>query len=155
MLKHAGSIETHFHLAYEHLVGLHVCAFSPEYNNREQKDLMPCQDLFGSNATPEGGCFGRADGCITSIESQKSTGALHGHSQLHVQCLHQHTPLRDIFHQITKGNTTIVQDYLRYKSHVCRKEYADPTEWKKRQCQREDDWPEYTKSLELVSVPSF
>ena len=82
------------HLAYEHLFGVRVCPRCPDCNNADNEDAKPCQDIFGSNATPEGGIFGRIDGIFTSIEAQKSAGSLHAHSQLHVQCIHQHTSLR-------------------------------------------------------------
>ena len=42
----------------------------------------PCQDLFGSNATSEGGILGRSDAVYTSIEAQTSTGSLHAYSQV-------------------------------------------------------------------------
>ena len=70
-------------LTYEHLFGMRVCGFCPDCNNGEQGS--PCSDLFGSNAFPEGGIFGRIDAGYTSIEAQKSTGSLHAHSQLFVQ----------------------------------------------------------------------
>ena len=97
-------------LAYEHLFGLRVCPFCPDCNNAESGDTVPCQDFFGSNATPEGGIFGRVDGAISSIEAQKSAGSLHKHSQLHVQCVHQHTPLREIFADISGGNRALVEE---------------------------------------------
>ena len=84
-------------LAYEHLFGVRVCARCPDCNNADNSEVEPCQDIFGSNATPEGGIFGRIDGIFTSIEAQKSAGSLHAHSQMHVQCVHQHTPhARDV-----------------------------------------------------------
>ena len=52
------------------------------------------------------------DGAISSIEAQKSAGSLHKHSQLHVQCVHQHTPLREIFADISGGNRALVDKYL-------------------------------------------
>ena len=56
----------------------------------------PCQDLFGSSARAEGGVVGRVDAAFTSIEAQKSTGGLHAHSQVFVQCLHQHAAVWEI-----------------------------------------------------------
>ena len=55
--------------------------------------------------------FGRIDACYTSIEAQKSTGSLHAHSQVFVQCLHQHTSLRDILNILRHDGTDIVQSY--------------------------------------------
>jgi hypothetical protein len=81
---------------YEYIFGMRVCAFCPDcaiYDN-------PCQDIFGSNAMPEGASFGRIDAGYSSVEAQKSTGSLHAHSQLFVQCLHQHTPLAEILSRL-------------------------------------------------------
>ena len=52
-------------LIHEYLFGLRICPQCPDCNNGVQSS--PCQDLFGSNATAEGGIFGRADGIYTSI----------------------------------------------------------------------------------------
>ena len=41
-------------LAYEHLFGVRVCARCPGCNNADNSEVEPCQDIFGSNATPEG-----------------------------------------------------------------------------------------------------
>ena len=84
-----------------HLFGLRTCPNCPRCSHSEQ--MSPCQDLFGSNAAPEGGVFGRVDACYVSIEAQKSTGALHAHCQVFVQCLHQHTPLDRIFELVRKN----------------------------------------------------
>ena len=70
-------------LAYEFLFGLRFCPFCPDCNNG--KNSVPCQDLFGSSSTAEGGIFGRLDAVFTSIEAQKSKGSLHAHSQLFLQ----------------------------------------------------------------------
>ena len=51
--------------------------------------------MFGSHAKPEGGILGRVDAVYMSIEAQTSTGSLHAHSQVVVQCLHQHTCLSE------------------------------------------------------------
>ena len=85
-------------LAYEHLFGMRVCPNCPHCNHDEA--VSPCQDLFGSNAKAEGGVFGRIDAGYTSFEAQKSTGALHAHSQLFVQCLHQHKPLSEVLQSL-------------------------------------------------------
>ena len=55
------------YLALEYLVGIRICDKCPDCNNGENN--TPCQDLFGSSATPEGGVFGRADGVCISIEA--------------------------------------------------------------------------------------
>ena len=115
----------------------------------------PCQDLFGSSATAEGGVFGRIDAGYTSIEAQKSTGSLHAHSQLFVQCLHQHTPLREVLEAIRKRPKALVQRYLDYKAHVCRQVYADATEADNALKDREAAWPEYKDTNFIMTQPAY
>ena len=142
-------------LAYKYLFGMRVCPACPDCNNKESGSGAPCQDIFGSNATPEGGVFERADGGFTSIEARKTAGSLHAHSQLHVQCLHQNTPLREIFNSVIPNNETLVQKYLDYKSHVCREVYADPEAWSARQEETEAAWPEYENAIDIVTSPAY
>ena len=65
-------------LTFKHVFGLRCCPNCPHCN----VGGSPCQDVFGSSATAEGGCFGRIDAVFTSIEAQKSTGSLHAHSHV-------------------------------------------------------------------------
>lgn len=141
--------------AYEHLFGLRVCVHCPDCNNGEY-GTSPCQDLFGSNAMSEGGVFGRIDAGYTSIEAQKSTGSLHAHSQLFVQCLHQHTPLAEIMHILRSRCSHLVQDYLVYKGRVCRQVYARTYEsLKQRLHELGKQWPEYSSSTTMISRPEY
>ena len=80
------------HLTCSHLFGMNVCQTCPDCNCSAE----PCQDMFGSNAKAESGILGRVDAVYTSIEAQQSTGGLHAHSQVVVQCSHQHICLFDI-----------------------------------------------------------
>ena len=73
----------------QHLFGIDVCQNCPDCNIV----IQPCQDLLGGNATPEGGILGRVDAVSAPVEAQTSAGSLHSHSQVFVQCLHQHTYL--------------------------------------------------------------
>lgn len=114
-------------LTFQHLFGVNFCPHCPSCNHTSSQ-RTPCQDLFGSNATAEGGIFGRVDAVYTSIEAQKSTGSLHAHSQVFVQCLHQHTNLYQIMEKIREKPDGIVQEYLRYKEHVCRQVYSEETD---------------------------
>ena len=57
-------------MTFSHLWGMCVCQNCHDCNNSAE----PCQDMFGSNATSEGGIVGRVDAVYTSIEAQKSTG---------------------------------------------------------------------------------
>ena len=109
-------------LAYEHLFGMRVCPNCPHCNHGD--DARPCQDVFGSNAKAEGGVFGRIDAGYTSFEAQKSTGSLHAHSQLFVQCLHQHEPLSEVLKALST-KPDLVDKYLKYKEHVCRQVFCD------------------------------
>jgi hypothetical protein len=141
-------------LTYEHLFGMRVCGFCPDCNNGEHG--RPCQDLFGSSANPEGGIFGRIDAGYTSIEAQKSTGSLHAHSQLFVQCLHQHMPLEEIFRHVRNRGDGLVQEYLKYKAHVARQIYADCSEEAAERLQAvEKEWPEFKGEHKLCSRPSY
>ena len=140
--------------AYEYLFGMRVCPFCPHCNNSSHG--RPCQDLFGSNALAEGGIFGRIDAGYTSIEAQKSTGSLHAHSQLFVQCLHQHTPLAEIMLYLKQTKDHLVKDYLVYKERVCRQVYARADEHtEKRLWENEKSWPEYAQSTLMISRPSY
>ena len=140
--------------AYEYLFGMRVCLFCPDCNNGVNS--QPCQDLFGSNAMAEGGIFGRIDAGYTSVEAQKSTGSLHAHSQLFVQCLHQHTPLAEILDILKTKRSHLVRDYLVYKGHVCRQVYACTNEaLKERLCELEKKWPAYVDATELISRPEY
>ena len=147
-------------LAYEHLFGMRVCPNCPHCNHDERDN--PCQDCFGSNATPEGGVFGRIDAGYTSFEAQKSTGSLHAHSQLFVQCLHQHEPLSEVLKQLTL-KPELAEKYLKYKEHVCRQVYADENlvkSWDNgrgqgRRREVERDWPEYSNTSVLVETPTY
>ena len=103
-------------LTFKYLLGVNYCSNCPDCS----VSADPCQDLFGSSVQAEGGIFGRVDAIFTSIEAQKSTGSLHAHSQVFVQCLHQHTPLWEILKQLKKGAGSMFNDYLNYKAHVCR-----------------------------------
>ena len=67
--------------------------------------------MFGSVATALGGIFGRIDAMFTSIEAQQSTGSLHAHSQLFIQCLHQHISLDDIIAILQKTYSGSVEKY--------------------------------------------
>ena len=99
--------------------------------------------MFGSNATAEGGIFGRVDAVYTSIEAQKSTGSLHAHSQVFVQCLNQHTSIYQILDELKAKPDSIVKEYLRYKEHVCRQVYSENTEdTNAKLAEAESEWPE-------------
>ncbi len=143
-------------LAYEHLFGMRVCPNCPHCNHDEA--VSPCQDLFGSNAKAEGGVFGRIDAGYTSFEAQKSTGALHAHSQLFVRCLHQHKPLSEVLQSFT-DRPELVEKYLKYKEHVCRQMFSSEAmvkTWDEgRRVEMESKWPEYSEETALLETPAY
>ena len=67
-----------FHVAVRvvlaQLLGIRMCPDCPHCN----KGASPCQDIFGSNAEPQGGIIGRCDAIFGAVETQKS-GTLHYH----------------------------------------------------------------------------
>ena len=140
-------------LLLEYIFGVRFCDACPDCSH--SKCFHPCMDLFGSNATPEGGVFGRVDGVYISIEAQKSSGSLHFHAQVFVQCLHQHCSLEEIYKQMCSNPMFDVSEYLRYAEHVTRQVYADPDGFTTRRNEIEETWPEYKTSLELVTTPSY
>ena len=95
------------------------------------------------------------DAWLTSIEAQKSKGSLHAHSQLFVQCLHQHTPLADVLRVFRQNRGDLVRKYLVYKAHVCRECYADSPQASARRELREKEWPEYKAHRDLHTLPAM
>ena len=98
-------------LVCEYVLGMRVCPRCPFCNHTstcasEDSYLVHCQDLFGNNAYSDGGIFGRCSGISLSVEAQKSAGALHAHSQAHIQCLHQHLPLAELVQKIRSSSQT-------------------------------------------------
>ena len=90
------------------------------------------------------------------IEAQQSTGSLHAHSQLFIQCLHQHISLDDIIAILQHNYAGFVEHYLTYKSHVCRQVYDTPTnELEETLDTHETTWPEYKESSVLINVPAY
>ena len=50
----------------------------------------------------------------------------------------------------------LVKEYLRYKTHVCREEYATVEAWEeRRRDQTENEWPEYRNCVSLVSQRQY
>eukprot|EP00971_Amphidinium_carterae_P333709 6468568-Amphidinium_carterae.1 len=113
----------------------------------------PCADAFGSNATATGGVLGRVDAVYGAIECQKG-GTLHGHFQLFLQCLHQHTPLINI--ATHKRLAELCKEYGAYNAHVRHMTYVDKDMWTaKKQAEIEDDWPEYKQSTLMLCRPQY
>ena len=140
-------------LALRHLFGLRSCPFCPECNSDRFSGVV-CQDVFGSSAEPEGCIFGRVDAIYGSIENQKA-GVLHMHMQVFVQCLHQHTPLKEVMEKMAGSAEPILEGYLRYKSHVSATSYDDLPKWTLEREGIESQWPVNADDLHLVSRPAY
>ena len=96
------------------------------------------------------------DAVYTSIEAQKSTGSLHAHSQVFVQCLHQHTSIYDLLQILREKPDNIIKEYLNYKSHVCRQVYTEDSEIVDNKLTiAESQWPEYKSNTMLTSIPGY
>ena len=140
-------------LTYEHLFGMRLCNHCP---NCSSSPHTPGQYLFGSNAESDGGIFGRIDAGYSSIEAQNYSGSLHAHSQLFVQCLHQHTSLREILAMVRKDGDEIVTDYLKYNAWVCRQVHMTPEEQLHADLSEcEKQWPEFKEDTHLISTPNY
>ena len=141
-----------------HLFGVRTCPDCPRCNEGD----TPCQDLFGSNAVPGGGIFGRVDAYFVSIEAQKSIGSLHAHCQVFIQCLHQHTPLQEVFEiirdDVNDRGKQVMKEYLEYKERVCRQVYSermDADVIDKNLDEAEKSWPEFKTEGGLLCRPTF
>eukprot|EP00959_Pyramimonas_sp_CCMP1952_P333029 6973593-Pyramimonas_sp.AAC.1 len=95
---------------------------------------------------PGGGAFGRVDAYYASIEAQKSTGSLRAHCQVFIQCLHQHTPLEEVFEIVRED----AQD--RGKKIV---EGVSAEEISRRLEEAEKSWPEFKDEGGLHGRPAF
>ena len=143
-------------LLLEHLFGVRTCPACPDCNHRDT-GTEPCQDERGSNATVVGGVFGRMDAAYITIEAQKSTGSLHGHCQCFVQCLHQHTPLQEIFQLGCDRLAALRVAYLEYSGHVMHGTYAghDAEAIAKGIADAEASWPEHKDAMALIQIPAY
>eukprot|EP00959_Pyramimonas_sp_CCMP1952_P134928 2823487-Pyramimonas_sp.AAC.1 len=125
--------------------------------------MSPCQDLFGSNAAPEGGVFGRVGAaCYVSIKAQRSTGALRARCQVFAQRLRQRAPLDKIF-ELVQNNAdgrgrVFVRESLEYKRWVCRRGYSArvaPDGLHNNLTGAEAAWPECQTERGLARRPSY
>ena len=136
-------------LVLQHLFGMRVCPACPQCNRHGNG----CQDFLGSSSTTAGGIFGRMDACYISFEAQKSSGNLHAHLQCFVQCLHQHTPLEELFTRLKTEAAAFTQACLDYNAHVA---YARYPEHELPNVERAKDtaertWPEHIDDNVMTS----
>ncbi|CAL1148725.1 unnamed protein product [Cladocopium goreaui] len=143
------------HLMLKHLFGVRICPFCPDCNRFP--GLEPCQDLRGSNAETSGGIFGRVDAVYISLEAQKSTGGQHGHMQVFVQCLHQHTSLADIFKLSASRLDALRREYEAYNAHVCHASYAGQSSagMEARIVDAEASWPSHEHDTTMTALPDY
>ena len=142
-------------LTMKHLFGVNVCLSCPLCNSSEAS--APCQDDAGSSATCEGGVFGRCDAVYVALEFQKSAGSPHGHMQLFVQCLHQHTDLATIFRLAQEKADELRKSYLQYASHVASAVYdCEPNRIEKEVTRAESQWlSNYEHEQFLINRPAY
>ena len=140
-------------LLLKHIFGLHMCQQCPDC----VRTWHPCVDIAGSSATVVGGVFGRVDAAYISIEAQKSTGSLHAHCQVFVQCLHQHTPLTEIFQLVESRLDILRAAYLKYNAHVVHMTYSGQTDEQitNRIEAAEQTWPEHAMDNTMTQCPEY
>ena len=145
------------HLMLKHLFGVRTCPMCPDCNVFQEDQATPCQDEGGNNAEPCGGIFGRVDAVYISLEAQKSTGSKHGHAQVFVECLHQHTPLEEIFALKKEQLDTLRAVYEKYQAHVCHATYAGQSDSHMKPCieRVEANWPEHEHDTVMTDLAAY
>ena len=140
-------------LLLEDIFGLRVCHACPQCDTM----ATPCMDRSGSNSHLLGGVFGRMDAAYVTIEAQKSTGSLHGHMQCFVQCVHQHTPLLEIFGLSAERLADLRREWCLYQSHVAQGVYSGQSQAAAEAAvtAAEATWPEHAKDTVMTSVPRY
>ena len=140
-------------LLLRHVFGVNMCHLCPECD----KTTSPCMDCSGSNAALLGGVFGRMDAVYITIEAQKSTGSLHGHMQCFLQCLHQHTPLTEIFSMASEQLDELRREYCAFQAHVGHSVYSGqtPREMEAGIAAAEATWPEHAMDTCMTSCPEY
>ena len=140
-------------LLLRHVFGVNICHLCPDCD----KTASPCMDCSGSNAALLGGVFGRMDAVYVTIEAQKSTGSLHGHLQCFLQCLHQHTPLTEIFDMCALQLDELRRDYCQFQAHVGHSVYSGqtPEEIETGIEAAEASWPEHALDTCMTKYPDY
>lgn len=144
---------TYLRFALGRLLGIRMCPMCPRCNANDAE--FPCQDRFGSNASPMGGILGRAD-AIGGVVEHQGQGTPHYHACVYVQRLHQHKTLQDIM-DIIKKDLTQVNALKEFQSWACREEHFL---LKMHDAEIEDierDWPAYKAVADnkLCVLPAF
>ena len=140
-------------LALRHLFGVRFCSRCPDCNRRSSGQ---CQDALGCGASAVGGVFGRVDAVYVAIEAQKSSGSLHGHAQVFIQCLHQHNSLTEVWDEVERRGEQLVDDYKRYAAHVMYGTHSARPEVVEEVLQRlRTTWPDHSDDWALVNRPCY
>ena len=140
-------------LLLRHVFGVNICHLCPDCD----KTASPCMDSSGSNAALLGGVFGRMEAVYVTIEAQKSTGSLHGHMQCFLQCLHQHTPLTEIFDMSASQLEELRREYCNFQAHVGHSVYSGqtPSAVEAGIAAAEASWPEHALDTCMTSCPDY
>ena len=140
-------------IALRHLFGVRFCSRCPDCNRRSSGQ---CQDALGSSASTAGGVFGRVEAAYVAIEAQKSTGSLHGHVQVFIQCLHQHNSLTEVWEEIERRGEQLVDEYKQFAAHVMYGTHSARPEVVEEELRRlGKTWPEYSDDWALVNRPRY
>lgn len=132
------------------LLGIRMCPECPHCN----KGDSPCQDIFGSNAEPQGGIFGRVDSLFGGVECQRS-GALHLHFSATVQQAHQHKTLHEIA-ELIRDKLLSVDALKTYHTYVCKETYPDLDQQRSEAAALEQEWHRrHRDDRELGQMPDF
>ena len=92
-----------------------------------------------------------------SLEARKSSVAEHGHMQVFVQCLHQHTSLEEIFRLSHDKLAALRAEYEAYNAHVCHASYVGQSneDMERRIAAAEASWPTHELDVTMTTVPTY
>ena len=142
------------HLMLKHLFGVRICPFvliatllwlrALSRPTRQQ-----CRDKRRN--------FWARRCCLHFLEAQKSTGGQHGHMQVFVQCLHQHTSLAEIFEFSRPRLDALRREYEAYNTHVCHATYAGQSlaGMGARIAAAEASWPSHEHDVTMTQLPDY
>ena len=99
---------------------------------------MPCQDKFGSNMRPSGGCAGGMMALGGATEHQ-GNGTPHFHGEGHVVCAYQYGTLADIVEHLNRNDFT-VEDVKNYHEWMHQEDIFDMEQYTAYRPQVELDW---------------
>jgi hypothetical protein len=147
------AFQVYIRIVLARLLGVRMCPLCPQCNARGSAN--PCQDRFGSNATPLGGILGRVD-AIAGVVEHQGQGTPHFHVCVHVQRLHQDKTLQEIA-ELIKNHLPHIDALKEYQSWVCREEQFDKVQHDAEISEIERAWPSYKTRADnkLCVLPAF